>query len=188
MPNYCQFEMKLKGEKENLVKAYDIISADYNYKEDRTLECSADKHLFRIFEADYEGKWDRSVDGAFPVKSVEESIDEYGEGNSLLISGSCAWSVYSCMFEGDYTYYNDWNKEERAKYSEFKGTTIQKVSEELKLTIEIFSEEPGCSFMEHYVIHEGEVLISDEIEYKEEYDEILDDYTCSGGIEWKYTI
>lgn len=181
MPNYCNYEMRLVGEKENLIKAYNIIKADYDYKEDGTVECDADKHLFRIFECEYEGYH-------YGVNSAEEAIEKYSDGNALILSGNCAWSVYSCMFEGESTYYSQWTEERKAKYECFKGTTIDRISKEFELDIEIFSEEGGCGFMEHYLINNGEIIIDDCIDYHEDYDEETDEYTPVGGLAWEYAI
>ena len=81
MPNYCNYELKAKGEKENLEKLIEILNNNYNMSEEDPL------HMFRIFEAT-------------PTFDNEEKT-------FLTVRGYCAWSVYSCMMEGFGTYYND---------------------------------------------------------------------------------
>lgn len=161
MPNYCSYEMKVNGKKESQEKLLEIMKADYDYN---TMEFSADKHLFRIFEA---------------------SLCEFSEDDDFFISGYCAWSVYSCMMEGEHSYYN--SLKERFP-NEFRGTTLVELSKELDLEIEVFSEEPGCGFMEHYIIKNGELIVNKCHEYEEVYDEKTEEYTSIGGIDWDYTI
>lgn len=113
--------------------------------------------------------------------------------------------MYSCMFDGASTY--------QQKDTTGKGTTITALAKELNLDIEIFSEEPGCGFMEHFLINNcGELEINDCIDYyeyyieeydtleeaikdlnlkdgditQEEFDEAMadDGYVRKGGIEW----
>ena len=88
MPNYCNYELKAKGEKENLEKLIEILNNNYNMSEEDPL------HMFRIFEAT-------------PTFDNEEKT-------FLTVRGYCAWSVYSCMMEGACTYYSDSYKDTNA--------------------------------------------------------------------------
>ena len=99
-----------------------------------------DCYLARIFSADV-------VDG------TESSID---------IVGDCAWSVYSCMF-GDFngTYYKEEGENPKGL------TTIDRISKDLNLYIEICATEPGMGFAEHYIIDCGLIVESEERDYDE---------------------
>ena len=88
MPNYCNYELKAKGEKENLEKLIEILNNNYNMSEEDPL------HMFRVFEA-------------IPTFDNEEKT-------FLTVRGYCAWSVYSCMMEGACTYYSDSYKDTNA--------------------------------------------------------------------------
>lgn len=88
-------------------------------------------HLWRVFEATY------------------DKVNQ-------LITGDCAWSVYCCMFDGKGTYQGDHKNDPK-----YNGTTIVALSKELNLKIEIYSEETGMCFQEHYLIDKGKVLIND---------------------------
>lgn len=131
MPNYCNFWMKACGEKKDCLKLLEIMQRDYN--------CTADDqpHLWRVFEAE----------------STKET------DNSIEISGYCAWSVETCMFDGDGTY--------QSGDTTGKGTTIDKISKELNLDIEIFSEESGMEFAEHYIIIDGRITVAEETKFSE---------------------
>ena len=151
MPNYCHYSMCVVGEKENVEEFIKVIQADYDYN---SMVFSYDRHLFRVFEAYY------------------DEIDEFEDNVcQVVIGGECAWSVACCMFDiGHHGYYHD--LKERFP-NEFKGTTIPAESERLNLSIEIFSEECGMCFQEHYKVINGEIV---EEECEDYYEYYLRDY------------
>lgn len=172
MANYCSYEMKIKGKKENVDKLIEYLKSDYRYENNVLVECEADKHFCRVFEC-----------------HIAESGEEEYQGYEIVY-GSCAWSVLSCMMSGDHTYYKDFKKCENNKV-----TCMTEATKELDLEVEIFSEEPGCCFMEHFLIDKGEILIEECVDWQECYDEegdpIYDEYgnrVHEGGLEWDYTI
>lgn len=189
MPNYCDFNMKIVGERKDIEELIAVLNCDYSYKRIspdhingktyplvhqpaspiyyttngyRLARFTGPRHMFRVFEA-----------------YVDRSVDE---PNASYISGYCAWSVYSCMFKGDYTYYNDFLKDYGNRYIGFMGTTLPDESRRLNLKVEVYSEESGCAFMEHFLIDNGEILIEDCIDI--EYEDILDENGEETG-EWK---
>lgn len=132
MANYCYYTMKITGKPENIKEMYKIMKNDY----DEGL------HLHRVFNA-----------YASDLITLEDGF--------IYVSGDCAWSVYSCMLEGEHTYYTQ-NKEACAKENKaFNGTTLTAESKRLNLGIEIYSEETGLEFEERYVIFNGEILLED---------------------------
>lgn len=170
MPNICNCTMYVIGTSENVAELVKRLKAGYNYG-DENFEFTS-KHFFRIFDV--------------------YSIDEYENyaGNVLYaISFECAWSVYSCMFEGHATYYSDLGK----RYSDrFHGTNICETCKELQLQVEIWSEEPGMSFEEHYVIDTSGNIVIDECISVEYYDvgyESYEDYLKDNeGLDKKYIL
>lgn len=161
MPNYCNYIMQVQGKKENVEEFVKIIKADYDYD---TLEFSADRHMFRIFEADI----------------IEDDSNEQGIRRTI-IDGYCAWSVLSCMTDDSVSYYADLKKSEGEN---FRGTTLQKESEKLGLAIQVYSEETGCGFQEHFVYINGEEIENDSVEYSENYmteQDELDEYNKKHG-------
>lgn len=59
----------------------------------------------------------------------------------------CAWSVYSCMCAGNHTYYGA--GEDKTL------TTLEEISRDTMTYIEVFSEEVGIGFTEHYIFDKG---------------------------------
>lgn len=163
MPNYCNFDMHIKGKKENIQHFLNILQTDYNYEDDRVeISCEEQRHMFRIFDT-----------------YVETDMDDFEPGESAYadVSGECAWSVVSCMCEGDHTYYNDMKKNKN-----FKGTTLQKESETYGLVIEVFSSESGCAFQEHFLYSNGYAVIEDCVGWHENYyDDDEEEYVIEKG-------
>lgn len=185
MPNLCNYCMQVKGKSENVEEFIKIIQIDYAYDENGNCYNPSDnnkpveRHLWRVFDAYVEN--DEMSDD---IRIVE-------------ISGDCAWSVKSCMCDGFGTY--------QSTNPNGHGTTLQQESKRLQLTIEVFSEECGMEFMEHFVFVNGECIIDDCVDYSEYYtgdfdtvEEMneeygtdftqeefeADEYISVGGIDW----
>ena len=147
MANYCYYSMCVVGSKDSIEEFIKVIQADYNYD---TMNFSYDRHLFRVFEA------------------IDDDIEKIGPNlYRVTISGNCAWSVASCMFD---THSTSYYSSLKSRYPDaFKGTTLPIESERLNLQIEVFSEECGMEFQEHYVIINGDVKVDECIDYYEYY-------------------
>lgn len=136
MPNYCNYEMKIKGSKDAIKRVLECLKADYNY----TIGKPEHKHFFRVFDV-YD----------------DEEMEDNGDGTfTQFVYGDCAWSVYCCMCSGDHTYYNSL-KESHPDI--FMGTDLVEQSQDCE--IEVFSEEEGMEFSEHYIFKNGECLCDD---------------------------
>ena len=140
MPNYCNYEMKILGSKKSIQRVIACLEADYNYIEGKP----SHKHFFRVFDVFYDE----------PTKVEKDTYE-------IFISGDCAWSVYCCMCSGNHTYYKSC-KEEHPEI--FMGTTLLEQSRDCE--IEVFSEEEGMAFSEHYIFKNGEMLVDDCVETK----------------------
>lgn len=147
MPNYCNFNMKIKG-RMNDCEIFIKRMTDYNKP----------LHLWRIFEAS--------------VYNKEGNFDEY----SVEISGYCAWSIESCCRASGYS----------------EGVDLLEANtKELNLKLEVYSEEPGMCFQEHYIYDNGECLADECVRWEESwYDEEEDiEHESVGGFEnWNWTI
>lgn len=133
MSNTCYFEMKIKGSKSAIERVVNCLKAHYDYKDGKP----AHKHFFRVFNTQLVEK---------------QKIDE--NTYFAYIIGDCAWSVFSCMCRGKDTYYNEFKE----RYpNTFNGTDLLEQSR--NCTIEIFSEEGGIGFSEHYLFKNQQKLI-----------------------------
>lgn len=184
MANNCFYSMKIVGEKENVYKLISYLQAYYEYDSRdnwKLVKCTADKHFFRVFDAYHK----------------EDNDEVLGDGKvASYVSGDCAWSVISCMFANKLgTYYDSWKKDGTTENPDFRGTHMAEATEELDLVVEIFSEESGCGFMEHFLVDKGKILIEECVDWCQLYDEdgepIYDengDQVTEGGLDWNYTI
>ena len=152
MANWCTAEIHVKGRKMDVDEFINILDAQYNY---HTMTFSHIPHFYRIFECDI----------------LDEFDNDAFKYSCILIE--CAWSVYSCLFDGPYTYYGDYKNDENHKN---RHTNILEVSKKHNLEIEIYSEEPGMCFKEHYHIKNGELLIDEEFPFYEIYIDEYDNY------------
>lgn len=85
-------------------------------------------HFWRVFDAEH-------CDN--PLGNDGEMVTEF--------YGSCAWSVHACMMDNDPLCY-------ACEYAdEGKSTSLDKTATELGIDIEVYSEEIGCAFAEHYL-------------------------------------
>lgn len=164
MPNYCNFNMRLKGEAAKVDRLCEWLGAIYNYDDKDCPTCISkitekplEHHIgYRVFDF----TWD-------DIKNIKESkiitVDGFGE---------CAWSTTCCMFETKDSYISD-NKTNLPLTNTISLPLACKI---LKVEAELFSSEPGVGFAEHFYIDTlGRVLISNECEYSNEYVEGLDD-------------
>ncbi len=124
MANWCSFRMMVRGKKDGVDTFYRYLT-DYE---------NSPRYFARIFNAEKDS----------------ESID--GEIKTMRLSGDCAWSVYSCMCEGKYTYYSDSHE------TVPKLICLREATELLHIEVEIKSEEPGMGFWEHFHYKDGDCL------------------------------
>lgn len=140
MANDCEYEMRITGSKETIERVFQCLTGDYNYEEGKP----SHEHFFRIFSA------------------TKEELTENEDGTyTQVIYGDCAWSVASCMLDGAFSYYECVKKDHPEI---FMGTTLKEQSKDC--IIEVFSEEPGMGFSEHYIFKNGVCLCQDEQEIK----------------------
>ena len=171
MPNYCDYELRLRGQKKSVLKLAEWLEANYCYSEEPKVYLERDgmkipteHHIgWRIFDCYY---------NAVPFKILADDTDI-----TLYANGYCAWSVYSCFMEGPFTYYTDNHDEMMERNGKDYSLTLPMACRELMVEAEIFSNEPGMCFAEHYQISkDGEVLKEEETEYLDIYIEEFESY------------
>lgn len=128
MPNLCDYDMRVEGKKDDIEKLH------------RIMKFKDEVHMYRIFSAD-----------VYDLEKKNEDI------YVASICGDCAWSVYVCMLEGPFCYYQ----------GEQEGTSLLQLSKALNLKIEVYSSESGFGFQEHYYIERGELKVNEEKDYGE---------------------
>ena len=168
MPNLCDYEMKIRGNIDDVREFYERM-INYDHK----------PHFWRVFSADITDVSDSVLthEESESRKMGEEGTDERKEFwdsvkkdikndvVSVYISGYCAWSVETCMGESGY-----------AKNCPEDSTSLQESSEELHLMIEVYSKESGMEFAEHYLYDKGKEVENEERDYEEFWYDESEDY------------
>lgn len=157
MANVCIYSMTIKGELQDIKEFRKIM--EYKHP---------DKLCFsRVFE-------DSIYDEKHPKTKDNKYIDTF--------YGECAWSVYTCMLDGENTYYN---KNKDNKNTNYKITNVLLESKRLNLEIEIYSEEYGYNFEEYFYIKNGELIEHAEEDVDRKWDENKGDFIITGGLQEK---
>ena len=164
MANLCSFTMKIKGSsKENLLTFCEMMDQKGNIWMGRGAEICSDIDI------------EDNNDGTF----------------ALVIDGWCKWSIEAALILNAismrenpkmWSFGNSKDVEQNLKF-----LTLYEACEELGLTMEAFSEEPGCGFGEHITYINGKGSC-ETTPYSEEYDEEEEDYVSIGGYEWNFEI
>ena len=99
MPNYCEFQMRVKGLPE-AIHVLESVVTDYEHP----------RHFWRVFD----------------FNEFERHTAEDGRA-VVSYCGNCAWSVYCCMCSGAHTYAEDHPEESTSlqEISEFLGLEIE---------------------------------------------------------------
>ena len=153
MPNICTGFINVRGRADCVDEFIAILNADYSYMPNRDGNWVADPknfshipHFFRVFSA----------------YTMDDPVYHGAIYKGVSISFECAWSVYSCMFPGPFTYYGDFQEEHLNQHF---GSNILIESKRLQLEIEIWSYEPGMAFQEHYKICSGILVRNEEFTF-----------------------
>lgn len=162
MANICSFSMKVIGKEENIAKFIDMM------KQKGTV------WMGRGATVDFTD-----------IEELENG--KYG----CQIGGDTKWSVKASMIgdairmrtEPDKWYFGD-----DVDKTKLTFITLYEACEQLQLDMEVYSEEPGCGFQEHYVFVDGQLVTEETTDYTEEYNEETDEWESSGGFEWDFEI
>ena len=93
------------------------------------------------------------------------------EGDDLAsMSGWCKWSVVSALIDDAISMRTEprkWYREPGEEEREY--ITLYEACKRWNLVMEVYSEEGGCQFQEHFICDKGEVLCEECVDW-EEYD------------------
>ena len=106
------------------------------------------------------------------------------------VSGDCAWSVDGCMISKGYFEWRgaEYGDPEFCVYRNWQGElcyanlpmTMPMLCKTLDCGVEIWSDECGCEFQEHFIVnHKGEMVESEVTKWVQGYDE-----KENGDFEW----
>ena len=163
MANLCSFSMILKGEEADIDKFKNMMKQTGNVWMGRGAEI------------------------------LNEETEETEDGKCRCqIDGYTKWSVHSSLIDNAISMRTEpdkWFFGDGEDKSKLTFVTMLEACEQLNLDMEVYSEEPGCGFQEHYVFIEGVLVADESVDYTEEYDEEADEWVSEGGFEnWTFEI
>ena len=119
-----------------------------------------------------------------------EAQIEFEEDDYAAITGWCKWSVVSAMVDNAISMRTNpekwwWGDNIEPKSLEF--ITLWEACKRWNIIMEVYSEESGCQFQEHYLCDKGDIICEDCINWEEYF---VDDYKTKEEAEedWEITI
>lgn len=108
-------------------------------------------------------------------RGADAEIRYEDEEGRAFIDGWCKWSIYSALInnaismrtETDMWSFGDVDP------SKLEFITLLEACARWNLVVEVYSEECGCEFQEHYIIDHDELVCEECVDY---YEYCLDDY------------
>ena len=137
MANLCSFSMNVKGSHENIEKFYNAMSQNGTI---------------------YMGR------------GADAQIQYDDEDSMAFIDGWCKWSIQSALIDNAISMRNEpdkWYFGENIDKTKLEFITLIEACERWNLTMEVYSEECGCCFQEHYLIRDGIIEINECVDWNE---------------------
>ena len=118
-----------------------------------------DKNAFLSVFSNDSGKTPTGCDTKMPYMAIYET-ELTIDGNTVILTGDCKWSINTSFTRNGF--YKD--KDKNSNY-----TCLEDLSEKYGLYIEVYSEECGFCFQEHYIFENGQVICEDSVDWSEHF-------------------
>lgn len=155
MANLCSFCMCVKGTHDNIEKFYNAMSQNGN---------------------------------VYMGRGAEADIEYEDEENKAFITGCCKWSVQSAMVNNAISMRETpsmWYWGDDTDATELEFITLWEACKKWNLDMEVYSEEAGCCFQEHYVVVNGDLICDECVDY---YEYWIDEFENKEDAEKEYGI
>ena len=162
MANICDFSMVVKGKKENIEQFMDMMEQKGTVWMGRGAVID-----FTDMEELENGNYRCQIDG----------------GTKWNVTSSMVLNAVSMRENPDMWFFGDDIDKTKLSF-----VTLFEACEQLNLAMEVYSEEAGNGFQEHYLFDEGRLMANETVDYTEEYNEETDEYETSGGFVWDFGI
>lgn len=139
-------------------------------------------------------EWMNQEANTWMGRGAEADIYDIEEDDGTFraeINGCCKWSIQSSLIDNAISMRTEPNRwsfgtEENVN---LRFVTLYEACKELDLNMEVYSEEPGCEFQEHYLFIDGELELDECVDYHEEFNEETEEYEGIGGFaSWDFEI
>ena len=142
MANLCDFLMKVRGNKEDILQFHKALTQD--------------------------GK-------IWMGRGAEADLEFEGDDFATL-TGTCKWSIQSALIDDAISMRTDsrkWYFGEGLSSKDFEFLTLYQACARWNLIMEVYAEEGGCQFQEHFVCDKGVIICDDCVDWVEYW---VDDY------------
>ena len=162
MANICNFVMFVRGKKKNIEKFIDMMNQRGTIWMGR---------------------------GA---STESEDMEEIGDEDfRCKIIGDTKWSVKSSLVTSAIsmrTEPDEWGFGKGIDETNLSFVTLFEACQQLELDMEVYSEEFGCGFQEHYLFAGGELIVDKCVKCTETYNEDTEEFETEGGFDWNFEI
>lgn len=111
-----------------------------------------------------------SQEGKIWMGRGAEADISFNDDGAALMSGWCKWSIASALIDNAISMRTEperWHHEPGDEELEY--ITLYEACKRWNLAMEVYSEEGGCQFQEHFVCDRGDVICEECVDW-EEYD------------------
>jgi hypothetical protein len=108
-------------------------------------------------------------------RGAEAEIN-YEDNDIAEINGWCKWSVVSALIDNAISMRTEpgkWYFGANFNFSKTQFVTLIEACRRWDIDMEVYSEESGCAFQEHYMVVDGDLVIDECVEWNEY---CIDDY------------
>lgn len=143
MANICSFSMKVRGEHDNIEKFYNAMMQNGN---------------------------------VYMGRGADAEINYNDEDDTAHIDGGCKWSIVSAMVDNAISMRSNpdrWWWGDSVDYKSLEFITLWEACKRWNIDMEVYSEESGCCFQEHFVVVNGDLICEECVEWNEYW---IDDY------------
>lgn len=116
-------------------------------------------------------------------RGADAEIRYEDEENKAFIDGWCKWSIQSALIDNAISMRKEpdkWYWGDSVDTSKIEFVTLFEACKKWNIDMEVYSEECGCCFQEHFVVVNGDVIVDECVDY-EEY--CIDDYNSKEDAE-----
>lgn len=109
-------------------------------------------------------------DGKIWMGRGAEADLEFEYEDFATLTGTCKWSIQSALIDDAVsmrTNSRNWYFGEGLTSANFEFVTLYEACRRWNLIMEVYAEEGGCCFQEHFVCDKGEVLCDDCVDWEE---------------------
>lgn len=111
----------------------------------------------------------RQNDSIYMGRGADAEIEYEDDEQRAFINGWCKWSVQSALVDNAISMRKDpsmWSFGDKNS-DDLEFITLWEACKKWNIVMEVYSEEPGCEFQEHFICDKGDILCDECVDYHE---------------------